>query len=322
MEINMMRLIILMMSMTTPTTLKKIDYPPITERAADVMLGSCNGVVCFFVHHHGIDDPVYICNPVTSEYVYFPRLTTCETHDSLRNNMVTGFGYHHSTNEYKDVRIYYDYNQPSLVGQVQVYTLGGGDGWRNKGEITHSLYPISSKGVFANGAIHWMDAVQGIILAFDLADEEFRLLPSPPPLEIHKSSHVGIRLWGGYLCVFYVYQGKCVDIWTLKKKKKTSSCDEVKEQAEYNSSWSWSRELSIAWEGPVKGTYYWPFALAKSNEVLLFYNRILSCYDPKTATLKKLWDDDMGSSYIEAIPHMNSLVSLKALGEKSVMRRR
>ncbi|OVA07457.1 F-box domain [Macleaya cordata] len=304
-------------------TLTKIDHPPITNRAfIHVMLGSCNGLVCFFVPHHGIDDPVYICNPITGEYVYLPKLTTRERQDSSCHDLVSGFGYNLSTDEYKVVRIYYEFDQPSFLGHVQVYTLGrGGSAWRSKGEITHFF---CSSSIYANGALYWLDVGERKVVAFDLADEEFRLLPSPPCFGMCKSAFVGLRLLGGYVCIVYINEGKYLDIWALKKKKKKikHSDYDVKEQEEYHSwSWSWSREFSIAWEGPVMGTSYQPFALTKKNEVLLLHNGILSCYDPKTATSKKLWDDDSASRYIQAIPHMNSNVSLKALGEKSVMRR-
>ncbi|OVA07453.1 hypothetical protein BVC80_8779g9 [Macleaya cordata] len=227
-------------------TLTKIDHPPITERPLfDLMLGSCNGLVCFFVPHDGMDDPIYICNPITGEYVYLPRFT-CGKHASSHHKLVGGFGYLHSTNEYKVVRTYYDYDEPSLVGHVQVYTLGDGNGWRNKGDTTHF---IGSSGVFANGYLHWIDiGAKKNIVAFDLAEEEFRLLPSPPCLLLRSRNLVyfSLQLLGGCLCVVCIDKGKCVDIWALKnkKKKKNSSYDDE------DNSWSWSREFSIAWEGP------------------------------------------------------------------------
>lgn len=47
--------------------------------------------------------------------------------------LTCGFGYAKSTNEYKVVRIHYlDF----MEGNVQVYTLGGGRGWRAIGKVS------------------------------------------------------------------------------------------------------------------------------------------------------------------------------------------
>lgn len=59
-------------------TLTKINHPGINLRDrhsfVDQMVGSCNGLVCFRVPHHQVNDPVYICNPITREYINLPRL--------------------------------------------------------------------------------------------------------------------------------------------------------------------------------------------------------------------------------------------------------
>ncbi|OVA16715.1 F-box domain [Macleaya cordata] len=283
----------------------RINHPPLENRFdTDIIVGSCNGLACFAIPHWGVEDPVYICNPFTKEYIYLPNSI------NPQGLIVCGFGYRFSTDEYKVVRIYYhpdDYEQS--VGHVEVYTLGSAIGWRNKGEIPYSI-SVSSSGILANGALHWLDYKEWKIVAFDLADEEFRLLPSPPCFRFGNfTTFYQLQVLGGCLCVVHHERGERLDIWSLKKKK-------VKEQEKQ--SWSWSREFSITWKCLDKDGDYEPFALTKTNEVLLWYNgTILSCYDPKTETLKKLMDDDMGIKYFKAIPHMNTSVSLKALGERS-----
>ncbi|OVA14019.1 F-box associated domain [Macleaya cordata] len=276
------------------TLVSRINHPSFeTLFDNDLIVGSCNGLVCLSIPR--MNDPVYICNPFTSEYVYLPKTINEE------GFLVSGFGYHRSTDEYKVVRIYYP-DQHSM-GRVEVYTLGSGNGWRDKGEIPYSLF--ASSGILANGALHWLDYKEWKIVAFDLADEEFRLLPSPPCFSCFFPSPLPccFDLYGvGRLCVVHHERSERVDIWSLKQE---------------NSSWSWSREFSIAWECLDKDGEYEPFAITKNNEVLLWYNgTILSCYDPKTETFKKLMDD-MGIQYFQAITHMNSSVSLKALEENS-----
>ncbi|OVA16830.1 F-box domain [Macleaya cordata] len=260
-----------------------VDHPSIDKRDGfDAIVGSCNGLVCFSIPHDRIDEPVYICNPTTKEYTHLPTLDWTEiptfneisyrslsglyipesTLNRKRGRTVNGFGYHPSTNEYKVVRIYYNelyYAEPHTPGRVQVYTLGHGSGWRVIGMITHKLH--SSSGILANGALHWMDYTNLKIVAFDLADEKFRLLPSPPCFRLDKpASAFKLQVLGGYLSVVHQEPGDRVDIWSFKE----NSNSEAKEQDQYQS-WSWSSGFSIPWEGGLEEDSYKPFALAGRN---------------------------------------------------------
>ncbi|OVA09222.1 F-box domain [Macleaya cordata] len=187
-------------------TLARINHPPL--RFDNAFVGSCNGLICLSEHTtSGIEDPVYICNPITREYINLPiykdlslrkrrRGFSCNLFSKGR--MVSGFGYNLSTNEYKVVRIYY---YSSNVGLVQVYTLGSGSGWRNLGEITYSFLDTfpHTPGVFVNGALHWQEEI-GKIVAFDLADEKFRVVPLPPFLFPHKyQTSSELKVLGGCL---------------------------------------------------------------------------------------------------------------------------
>ncbi|OVA07867.1 F-box domain [Macleaya cordata] len=304
-------------------TLRRINQPLINMRYK--IVGSCNGLICICENKQrsGIYEPLYICNPINREYVNLPRLNI--NNENKVERMVCGFGYHPSLNEYKVVRIYYSLDQP--LGRVHVYTLGSGSQWRDIGEITYSLrhcswneqflpFPVS---IFVNGAVHWLDHEEKIV-AFDLADEVFHLLPSPPCV-LSVFEYFQLRVLGGCLCVLhYMDHGKVVAIWLLKKNKESSGYDMNEEYR----SWSWSKEFTIR-----IGRTAYPFALTNSGEVLLWYdslatlsrNKSILCrYDPKTAALEKLVDNHTGFLIWEATLHMSSLVSLKALGEKCRLR--
>ncbi|OVA07920.1 F-box domain [Macleaya cordata] len=304
---------------------KLINHPHINKQKKYALISSCNGLICMavtqklhyiFPFYQSLDyDPVYIFNPITREHVSLPRI---KKQDST---VACGFGYHPFSNKYKVVRIYYSHNQHSL-GQVQVYTLGDGSGWRNKGEIKYNFLfsSLSVGGVLSTGSLHWLDHKDMKIVAFDLADEEFRVLTPPPPCFLpagyDKFKHCfHLRELGGCLCVVHQVKGERVDIWSLKKKNKNSTAYNMKEQVCH--SWTWSRDFSMAWFGDVMDNYD-TFALTKSGEVLCLYNRnILYRYDPKTATTKVVVEqnDDL-LKFVNIIPHMNSFVSLKALGER------
>ncbi|XP_026451558.1 F-box protein At3g07870-like [Papaver somniferum] len=170
---------------------------------------------------------------MTGEYIYLPEM---DFGGISRDNMYSGFGYCISTNEYKVVQVYYGNNVGSLpLGKVQVYTLGGGNMWRHKGEIP---YIFKEGAVYANNSLYWIDHSTELqfnnIIAFDLADETFSILPLPPCFDsvpgYYPEKRVYLVSLRGSLGVYHVNIGElssehalstndCLDIWILKKEK-------------------------------------------------------------------------------------------------------
>lgn len=162
------------------------------KKTKSVIIGSSNGLICLAVPKDGlygaVDDPLYICNPITREYIYLPIPTINENCATVRN--VFGFGYNDKPKEYKVVRIYYESEDVKERGLLQVYTLGGRTGWRNKGKMIYSLQSNNSysPGTNVDGAIYWLhqeepklgvchpNSTEGRIVAFDLADEVYRVI--------------------------------------------------------------------------------------------------------------------------------------------------
>ncbi|XP_026400393.1 uncharacterized protein LOC113296299 isoform X1 [Papaver somniferum] len=97
---------------------------------------------------------------------------------------------------------------------ILVYTLGSGLGWRNGRKMDYDVIYFSQRGVFANGDIHWVD-IKGTIGAFDLVDEEFRELTSPPS---KPRSIPGLHVLGDFLCASYEHHER-FDLWVLKKNE-------------------------------------------------------------------------------------------------------
>ncbi|XP_026416619.1 F-box/kelch-repeat protein At3g06240-like [Papaver somniferum] len=271
--------------------------------------------------HLILGTPTIIFNPVTREFV---RLHGTNANiQGLHISVAAGFGYHHSTNEYKVVRIYDEYIGNVLqlrkrVRKVQVYTLGGGGGWRYIGNVRYTFY---FPGINANGSLYWVDySTGGKIIAFDSRDEEFQSISTPPQISISLNSQCTtilsfrLRVLGGHLCLVHQKPGICVDIWSLKKKKRTNS-NGCSVQSDKGNFWLWTKEFSITWEASFRD--YDLITITKSNVVLLRCNfTTLYCYDLKTELLSKLWKDDANSTIFDATPHTNSCISLKDLGEK------
>ncbi|XP_026400102.1 putative F-box protein At2g02030 [Papaver somniferum] len=287
-------------------TLTKLDHGLIIPPSAfkSFMVGSCNGLACYAynqIFHFDYDETkVYVCNPVTGEqHIQLPITIKWDISTYGRRKNTIGFGYIRSS--YKVVSICVDSSQPA---NVQVYTLGGGGtGWRNK------------MGVFAGGALYWMDQSNGLqpkrILAFDLEQERFELHPSIPFL-LCDSSCVRIMELRGNLCLLEVVPSKHVVIWESTYRK-TVKCTQKQHRVDDS---DWLKKFSIAWED--YGCMFEPFALSNSEKGLLWYNVIVSCYDSETNTLrkadeilKKLKDDfyKVVFTTTQATPHVNSLVS-------------
>ncbi|XP_026437173.1 uncharacterized protein LOC113335283 [Papaver somniferum] len=154
-------------------------------------------------------------------------------------------------------------------------------------------------GIYANGALYWLHTSDNMledseIVAFDM-----------------ETSRTDI----------WVYKRNNINGRTNNAKKECN----LKQNYHCKSSSHWNKEFKIRWEDSYQN--FTPFAITRNNQVLLWYHlhrpfeTRLYCYDPKTSTLNELWDDKakgMNCWYIEAIPHMQSVVSLKDLGEKNV----
>ncbi|XP_026420838.1 F-box protein At3g07870-like [Papaver somniferum] len=200
--------------------LKRIYHAPMhTNYLSDHLVGSCNGLVCTFQLHNLVLDPIYICNPLTREYVYLPELVVnkegVDPHRIVKgdvdlcNHMACGFGYVRSTNEYKVVRIHYLDND----GHVEVYTFGSGCGWRAIGRVPYQLSKFNGgKATNANDAMYWISYNR--VVAFDLDKEEFRLLSVPPCLQNRQNEdRCGLVALGRHLCL-YMNKLRC-KIWSL-----------------------------------------------------------------------------------------------------------
>ncbi|RZC66981.1 hypothetical protein C5167_010668 [Papaver somniferum] len=277
------------------------------------------------------NDPLYICNPVTREYILLP---ICG--EKCRRN-VFGFGYNDKTNEYKVVRISYESDEHTEPGQVQVYTIGAGTGWRNKGEIAYSLQTNNSHspGVHADGEIYWLHQkilpwkaeVPGKlmksnfdrIVAFNLADEVFRLLPMLPDYPLLPGDpnfalpcYYRIQVLGGCLC--YMRLEGSADVWSFNKKN-DSSGGSFNEKEEDSSNWSLAGTLQSERDC---GKDF--LALTKNGEILYWDDeKTYLSYNLRTESIKELLNDvTTGLDVFETIRHEYSFVSLEALGEENV----
>ncbi|XP_026398561.1 F-box protein At3g07870-like [Papaver somniferum] len=206
-----------------------------------------------------------------------------------------GFGYSTSTKEYKVVSVCKSGRDPNF-GILYVYTLGSGTGWRYVMKMDYDVLFHKQIGAFANGAVHWLGK-EGTIVAFDLDDEEFRKLPPPPclPRDGTRPSFGTLLVIGDVLCTYYKFK-RGIEIWFLKENINNTG-DVI-----------WSQECSHVNVIPITFT---------NSGCLLCYDccaKNVYHYVPTVSSFDLL--GNFGGNFQFGIPHTNTLVSLKALGEE------
>ncbi|XP_026397085.1 putative F-box protein At1g53550 [Papaver somniferum] len=260
----------------------KIDVLP-QETYNFTIVGSCNGLVCLFNY----DDTIIISNPIIKEYVILPKLTP-PTHidESLFSGyMFCGFGYLPKTEEYKVVRMYMLLKDSDFF-EVEVYTLGSGCKWINIGNFEYTRFG-GKVGVFVHGALYWLCSANNV-LVFDLDDEKIKDIPLPAILERDNSlsfiNMLGVSVWpldDFLMCVEKnLVEGVRMNWWLLKME---SHIDEMK-------------------SGAVLGIKH------------INGRSTLHRYDVESSSLETLTGIDQRFVGLPS-HHMNTLVSLGALGE-------
>ncbi|KAI3833109.1 hypothetical protein MKX03_021387 [Papaver bracteatum] len=291
----------------------------------DIMVGSCNGLVCFQKEDPGdryVQEAFAVCNPSTGEFIFLKENLRANLNMVWESRAVVvsnGFGYCHLTSEYKVVRLYSIGGDERRVSYAQVYTIGSNK-WRDMETlIDGTLFYDSGPGVFANGFLHWLGNEREArhLVVFDLEDEKFRELPLPPSEadEDDYSNPINeLNLLGGNLCWLKRTSFR-IDIWAYKKNVVNSGNTRYGIEEHDQNSWNWVKDFSIEYCSGLlecSALYDQPFAITKSSQVLVLGTSHIYCYDPETRTISSL-RKDMGMNQV--IPHANSYVSLKDFGE-------
>ena len=237
------------------------------------ILDFCHGLVCLLFHKYKEKDDIAIWNPLIRKYRKLPREPIGEPESSYDSFSRFGFGYDLSNDDYKVVRIAEFYEGPVLMDffEVKVYSLKS-QCWK---KIEKQL-PIkeiwSMQSVSLNGAFHWIveqDDGLEYILAFDLANEKFRLYSKP----LNEGVPV-LDVLGGCLCFIEVVDETYSDFWLMK---------------EYGDESSWTRIYKIE-PGAVPWNidYFKPLLFSKNGKKVLMEHVSLFWYDIEKKRGKKV----------------------------------
>ncbi|KAM3269417.1 hypothetical protein P3S67_030299 [Capsicum chacoense] len=206
---------------------------------------------------NNVDNSVYISNPLLSEYlkVELPKW------EKSFWNIVYGFGFSEASGQYNILR--FKLAAKNFLGRpkasdLEVYTLGVDEKWRNAGEVPEPLWR-SFNNVNVNGAVHWMDCEKNdIIYSFNISTEEVNSLSAPRGLEI------SILLLNA-------------NIWWMK---------------EYGIAESWTKNLILKddIQLDIRDDRFIPILIWKDGEILMQRDRgtQLVSYNPKEKKFKKV----------------------------------
>ncbi|XP_076891863.1 F-box/kelch-repeat protein At3g23880-like [Bidens hawaiensis] len=141
------------------------DFPFKHHRDTVAVVGSCNGLVCVAVEGYVL----YIWNPSTRKSNRLPP----SDYKKKLGYVPYGFGYQESTDDYKVVELYREFNDKREIF-VKIYSLKTGN-WKTIGVFPHR-FSFTCRGNFSNGAFHWAakkSSESWTIVSLDLANETY-----------------------------------------------------------------------------------------------------------------------------------------------------
>ncbi|XP_071705140.1 F-box/kelch-repeat protein At3g06240-like [Rutidosis leptorrhynchoides] len=192
------------------------------------IFGSCNGLVLVSFRVKGCMNPdsggylfkLLVLNPITREFIQLPDFGRYKLINVIRkHNISYGFGYDSLTDEYKLVTIAWRHDLSSDSMHIRVFSLTSNNTYAR---VTESLkdyrYIVNSPGVFVNGFLHWFAKKRsdglGVILAFNLASENFNVVPSPDDVDIVANSQCKLVGIGGKLAIVLSNKGQ---VWLMNE---------------------------------------------------------------------------------------------------------
>ncbi|EYU22874.1 hypothetical protein ABFS82_03G107800 [Erythranthe guttata] len=283
--------------------------------------GSASGLL-FFIRKVSNYDSLYICNPITREYIELP-------YDGIfysDSRMVTSvFGVSKITRQHKVIRVFHEIDNrrecdtaAHLLSNVTksiclVYVLGTGL-WRSIAPPAPFIYGSRSIGASVNGNIHWMvENADGshCVSCFNIETETFSTF-APPIFPVSKKFLVGLVVLGDCLCACDNTFDEIV-IWSMKV---------------YGDDKSWRKEFVVKKDGGYVcdcddcRQVVSPIKVFKDGDILMAWDEIdMIYYSNKTKSITSFdmvrLDDDDGEG-LSAMLHTSSFLSLGSFRKESV----
>ncbi|XP_045821594.1 F-box/kelch-repeat protein At3g23880-like [Trifolium pratense] len=251
--------------------------------------GSCRGFLLLTA-----SSKLYLWNPSTGFHRQIPASPFYSDTLLFNFNLLYGFGYEQSRDDYLLVSLSYDVNHAS--SQLEFFSLRDNT-WK---DIEGTGYPhyLDPKPVsLINGAIHWLafrfDLMVHVIVVFDLMERKLLEIPTPDGFGHYDHYHKYIGLWvfGDFLSL-WTKNDHIVEIWVMREYKVHSS---------------WTKTLVF----PTNAIpYFSPIYSTKNGDIIgTNGNTGLVKYNGKGQLLRQCsYRDDLGEPQV--VMYTESLLSL------------
>ncbi|GAA0175646.1 hypothetical protein LIER_41953 [Lithospermum erythrorhizon] len=194
------------------------------------VVNCCNGLVCVSIPN---GSGIAIWNPSTRRHQILPDFDCFPLPTRSKGcRSFCGFEYDVLGDDYKVLVIKQTDSvlQKSFSSEVSVYSLKE-NSWKQIKPFPYYLKYERSPGVAACGAIHcivgktkWCS--KQLIAAFDLATEEYRIVPQPKyPSKM--DFYLYLETLGGCLSLMWGYRIDYIDVWVLKEYGKQDSWTKI-----------------------------------------------------------------------------------------------
>ncbi|KAI4363760.1 hypothetical protein MLD38_019935 [Melastoma candidum] len=285
------------------------------------VVGSCNGLLC--LSDSFFREPLCVYNPFTGEFRSLPQ-----SRQYTDQEVIFGFGYSHSTRQYKVIKVVYYANSTKtsssrhprriqrMQSDVQVLALGGTEPcptWRSLGKAPYQIERKQPE-TFIHGRLHWVTGPRRFrsarqIVSVDLAEERFHEVPKPEGGSLAKGNYqLGVQR-GCLTAIVYCNYGR-MEIWGMKK---------------YGDRESWVKEYNVRayvpkglkqhvnqtimkiWKNSSGGRVARVLGVLENGEILLEYkSRALVALDPDKGKFRDVVIPGL-PSWFHAFVHVGTL---------------
>ncbi|KAG4387662.1 hypothetical protein AAZX31_09G010500 [Glycine max] len=207
-----------------------LNHPLMCYSNNITLLGSCNGLLCI----SNVADDIAFWNPSLRQHRILPSLPLprrrLHPDTTLFAARVYGFGFDHTSPDYKLVRISYfvDLQDRSFDSQVKLYTLRA-NAWKTLPSMPYALCCARTMGVFVGNSLHWVVTRKlepdqpDLIVAFDLTHEIFTELPLPDTGGVGGGFEIDVALLGDSLCMTVNFHNSKMDVWVMREYNRGDS---------------------------------------------------------------------------------------------------
>ncbi|CAH9060147.1 unnamed protein product [Cuscuta epithymum] len=193
--------------------------PPIDSVRPHRIIGSYNGLLCLQTGPLSTLSPTLsIWNPAIREVMRVPRSRAANDGTVFCN---LGFGFSPFVKDYKIVITYETWD--NAVSGVEVYSLAT-NSWKNIEFGCLDGICCFSVSLDVNGSIFWLARKTGldrsrVIFSFDLALEEFKLIPTPP---LSRDEEPKLIVYENrpallYSCIARNSGNSTIDLWVIEE---------------------------------------------------------------------------------------------------------